>query len=185
MNPKIKLLFLALGLVIVIILGVTLFNSLSQISTLPALPQPDENTPLAIDFTVDDMSGNPATLFEHMDKPVLLNFWASWCPPCTEEMPHFQAMFEQYGDRVNFMMINSTDGDRETPATVKQFLELTGYTFPVYLDTHGLQASYTYNITGIPQTFFIDTQGRIVVHYPGSIPQEPLQQGLEFLLGLE
>jgi thiol-disulfide isomerase/thioredoxin len=68
-----------------------------------------------------DFEGNKIQLTDFIGKPIVLNFWASWCGPCRLEMPEFQAAFEDLGDEVTFMMVNLTDGDRETPDTCSIF----------------------------------------------------------------
>ena len=83
----------------------------------------------APDFTVYDREGNPVRLSDYAGKPVVLNFWASWCPPCKSEMPDFHAAYEELGDQVQFLMVNATDGSRETVDTAASFIQEQGYTF--------------------------------------------------------
>ena len=134
-------------------------------------------TPQAPDFTVQDGEGNPVRLSDFVGNPVVLNFWASWCPPCKSEMPDFEEAFSQYGEDIHFLMVNLTDGSRETVETAKKYVEEKGYTFPVYFDTQS-EAAMVYGIMAVPATFFINAEGRPVARASGAIDKETLEKGL-------
>jgi len=133
------------------------------------------------DFTVLDWNGEEATLWEKRGKPVILNFWASWCGPCKSEMPAFEDAYQTYGDQIHFMMVDLTDGDRETMEVAQSFIEEQGYTFPVYFDTT-LEAGITYGASAIPITFFIDAEGYGVAYAQSAMSRETLQTGIDMLL---
>ena len=91
----------------------------------------------AADFQMEDKNGEIVDLSDFYGKPIVLNFWASWCPPCKSEMPYLEKAYETYGDDLSFLMVNLTDGEKETVETADEFIDESGYTFPVYYDTKG------------------------------------------------
>ena len=133
------------------------------------------------DFTVYDLEGNAVSLYDCLGKPVVLNFWATWCGPCQMEMPAFDKMYQQYSNQVTFLMVNVTDGSRDTVESVTSFFKDSGYTFPIYFDTT-LDASITYGAYSIPLTFFIDTEGHLLYNQRGAISEEALTQCMELLV---
>lgn len=135
----------------------------------------------APDFTVYDKDGNAVKFSDLTGKPVVLNFWASWCNPCRMEMPEFQTAFEELGEEITFVMINMTDGAQETLETAQNFLEETGYSFPVYYDTE-MNGAMTYGVTSLPRTFFIDAKGNLVAHATGAIDAEVLDTGIGMII---
>ena len=138
----------------------------------------------APDFTAYDADGNAVRLSDYFGKPLVLNFWASWCGPCKSEMPDFEEACAQYGGDIHFMMVNSTDGSRETVDTASAYLADNGYTFPAYFDTD-FEASTAYGVTGLPTTFFIDSEGDLVAYARGALNAETLQTGIDMLLPQE
>lgn len=134
----------------------------------------------APDFTVLDADGNSVKLSELFGRPIVLNFWASWCPPCKAEMPEFDAVYDEVGEDVVFMMVDLVDGQRETKETGAQYIEEQGFSFPVYFDTEQ-EAAYAYGITAIPTTLFIDKDGYIVTGAQGPIDAEALRKGIDFI----
>lgn len=135
----------------------------------------------APDFTVYDRDGKEVTLESKIGKPIVINFWASWCSPCKSEMPDFQSVYEDLGGEVEFMMINLTDGMRETKDSAMEYVADNEYTFPVYYDTDQ-SASTTYQVTSIPTTYFIDAQGKMITYAQGAIEEEKLLKGIGFIL---
>lgn len=133
----------------------------------------------APDFTAYDADGTAVRLSDYRGKPLVLNFWASWCGPCKSEMPEFQQKFEETSD-VQFLMVNMTTG-RETKENAQTLLEQEGYTFPVLFDTDG-DAAATYSVYSLPTTYFIDAEGHLVAWARGAIDGETLQKGLEMIL---
>lgn len=135
----------------------------------------------APDFTVYDADGNAIELSSFRGKPVIINFWATWCGFCVEEMPDFEAVFQTYGDEIHVLMVNATDGVQETKETAAAFVGERGFTFPVYYDTDQSAVS-AFGINSMPMTFFLDAEGNFVAYGQGMLSAETLQKGVELLL---
>lgn len=136
---------------------------------------------LAPDFTVTDADGNEVSLFSLLGKPAVLNFWNSNCPPCKMEMPDFQEMYEELGEEVSFIMIDTVGAMGETKESGQDYVEEQGFTFPVYYDT-SQDAIYTYGIAAFPTTFFISKEGYLIAGAQGMIDKETLQMGIDMIL---
>lgn len=134
----------------------------------------------APNFTVYDLAGNEVNLTDFFGKPIIVNFWASWCGPCQMEMPDFDAAFAAYKEEIEFLIVNMTDGSRETVEKASSFIEEKGYTFPVYYDTK-YNAAITYSVSSLPTTYFIDAEGNLIAHARGAIDADTLQRGIDMI----
>ena len=151
----------------------------TTISVEETIPSTTE-LPLAPDFTVYDLEGNAYKLSDFRGKPVVLNFWASWCGPCKQEMPDFNTAYSELGEDIHFLMVNLTDGSQETTDSASSFIAGTDYTFPVYYDTSS-EAAITYGVYSIPTTYFIDAEGYAIAQATGAINADTLQRGIDMI----
>lgn len=144
-----------------------------------------EEKPLekAKDFTVYDEDNNEVKLSDFIgEKNIVVNFWASWCPPCKAEMPYFDEAMKKYKDEnVEILMVNLTDGMRETKETAKAFIEEEGYDMDIVYDLDS-DAAMTYYLNAVPRTLFIDIDGNIKYDHPGMISDSALNNNIEKLL---
>jgi len=208
MNNKIKAIIYVAGFVILILAAVLGYNYLTgrykapnSVGLPPAIspkataidtreedpPKEDQESQekervKAFDFTAEDYDGNEVKLSDYIGTPIVLNFWASWCPPCREEMPHFNKVSEEYSDdELIFLMVDLADGMRETVESGKKHVEEAGYTFNVLFDTKQ-EAAIAYGLTSIPLTVFIDEEGYIEGVARGGIDEETLRYGISLIL---
>lgn len=109
---------------------------------------------------IRDAFGNVVNLHDKLDKPTIINVWASWCPPCREEMPYFQNQYDQHKDDINFIMLNAI-GSRPTETVEKanEFLQEFDYTFPVYYDINRSN-QIRLQVLSLPSTYIIDANGQ-------------------------
>lgn len=179
MNNKVKWIVLAVGLVSLLITAGVLYPKLSQKVDLPDTSNPsgaqnaDAAQPenLAADFTVYDASGNAVSLSDLRGKPVIVNFWASWCPPCKAELPYFDEAFQQYGEDIVFLMVDLADGESETQEAAARYVSECGYAFPVYYDIFG-SAANAYQLYSIPQTVAVNAAGEQVFSRIGGLTEQ-------------
>lgn len=147
----------------------------------PTLPEAPQKGFLAPDFTLESRDGQPVRLSDLRGKPVILNFWASWCPPCRAEMPAMQSLYETYQE--NFVLLGVNVTSQDTPANAEAFLREYGLTFPILFDRDG-KVTRRYAVTSLPTTFFIDARGIIrEVVVGGPLTEASLRARLETLLG--
>ncbi len=140
-----------------------------------------EKIQTAPDFVVYDKDGNEVSLNSMLGKPVVMNFWATWCGPCKSELPAFEEMYAKYKNDVNFMMINVTDGESQTREIVDKFVDDYGYSFPVYYD-ETIQASYIYGASSIPLTVFVYPDGTLYGGRVGAMQKTELEYYIKDIL---
>ena len=127
-----------------------------------------------------DKDGSTVNLSDFRGKPVVLNFWASWCGPCRSELPDFDAASQELAGEVQFLMVNMTGG-RETKEQAEALIRQEGYSFPVYYDLDQ-DAAITYGVNSLPITLFLDAEGRGIAQARGTINRETLQRGIDMIL---
>ncbi len=140
----------------------------------------EQSSGKAADFKAVDANGNDVTLSSYFGKPTVVNFWATWCGYCVREMPMFESKYKEMGDKINFVMVNLTDGDRETLKKATEHIKENKYTFPVLFDTYG-EALQTYETYTIPVTLFINSDGTVMEKYTGALTDEVFTQKLSEL----
>ena len=151
----------------------------------PTDTMPGEYTPpqtseveLAPDFTLTDLEGNEVTLSQFRgEKNVYLNFWASWCGPCRQEMPDIEEVHREYKDK-DLVVLTVNVG--ESQSTAQKFIEANGFTFPVLLDTEQ-KVSRQYKVSSIPVSYFIDKEGKIRAQRIGLLTKEQMLTYIEYL----
>lgn len=178
-----KLLILVLLLAVLIVGAYVLYGTLTRQVETPtaATAQTETQSNPAPDFTFYDQEGDSHTLSEFQGKPVILNFWATWCGFCKREMPLLQSAYDTYADQLHIVMMDCADGRQEKVEAAAAYLQQQGYTFPAYYDT-SMSGTRAYGIMGIPATFFIDEDGNLVNQILGMLTEESLQHNIDALL---
>ena len=121
------------------------------------------------DFTLTGLDGKEVQLSQYKGYAVLLNFWATWCDPCKQEMPLLQSYQKKYGPDLIVLGVNYGEGK----VVVKSFLDQNGITFPIVLDETG-QIGSAYQIAGFPTSFFIDRSGILRSEHIGQVTEDVL-----------
>ena len=156
------------------------FTLVSCINTnMTAPPEPDPYpAPL---FGLPDLNGKVVSLSDFRGKPVLINFWASWCMPCLNEMPYIEEIYrERKDDNLVVLMINA----KEPVKTVSKFAKDKDYTFTILLDSDG-KTNSAYQVFGLPSTYFIDTNGIVRYSYMGELTTGIMKMGLKTIIPKE
>jgi cytochrome c biogenesis protein CcmG/thiol:disulfide interchange protein DsbE len=144
-------------------------------ANLPVAPQPQAVAP---DFTLTALDGQPVRLNDLRGRPVLINFWATWCPACRSELPALQAAYQRYGERVALLGVDV----KEPKETVAGFAQQSGLTFPILLDGDGAVSGQVYQVRGIPTSLFIAPNGVVSARHVGPLAEADIDRYLAPLL---
>jgi peroxiredoxin len=138
---------------------------------LPTAPQPGAFAP---DFSLTTLDAQTSSLGDLRGQAVLINFWATWCPPCRAELPALQAAHERYGDRVAFLGVDV----KESSDSVADFVPQFGLTFPILLDSDGAVSDRLYQVRGIPTTLFLFPDGKVSARHAGPLTEADIDHYL-------
>lgn len=150
----------AIPVAVLIVVGYGLLRFFTSFLHNPSLSllSPHEREPFATDFALPDVQGNLVRLSEFRSQPVLINFWATWCPPCRQEMPSINALYQDF--HAQGLVILAIASDTDGVATVGPFLQEHHLRFPILLDPQNMLGDRLH-IPGLPTTYLLDRQGRI------------------------
>ena len=125
----------------------------------------------APDFALEDLSGRTVRLSALRGRPVLINFWATWCPPCLKEMPEIERFYARYRDRLEVLGVDLAEPRERVEAFVRQ----GGYSWTFLLDTTG-RVTERYLVMGLPTSFFVDARGIVRARHIGPMTYEQMEQ---------
>lgn len=134
---------------------------------------------LAPDFQLKDYQGNQVRLSNFKGKPVLINFWATWCPPCRAEMPEIEAAYRKYKEKYGLVVLGIDA--REDNSSVKKYVEDGGYSWDMPMDYEGTVIA-NYGVAAFPTSFFVDRQGYIRATQIGGMDKKGLEDRLTKIL---
>jgi peroxiredoxin len=138
--------------------GVIIYGLLTKVATNTTDPGPQVGQPLA-DFSLADLQGRSVQLSALRGSVVFINIWATWCPPCVDEMPTIQRLYERLQPRG--LQVVTISVDALGTQIIAPFIHNYRLTFPVLLDTQGV-VERLYRTSGVPESFIVDKQGRLV-----------------------
>lgn len=161
---------LSLGLTLIVASAIFLLRNKTPQTELAAVPA-KVNYP-APELTLSNTAGTLTSLADYRGQVVLVNLWATWCPPCKEEMPALEAFYRKYKD-LGFVIVAINDGDPK--ADVIQFVNDYGLTFPVWLDPTYIATEQAFKTLNLPSSFVIDRNGTIVLSWVGGINSKSLE----------
>ncbi len=141
----------------------------------------EESADIIADVKFYTLDGEEVSFHDFLGKPMVINVWASWCPPCKAEMPSIEESYKIYGEDVNYLIIDMLDGVKETEEKAKSYIEENDYTMPFYLDTDREVASY-FRVMSIPATYFVNKDGTFFNYQIGMIEEEQLDENLKQLI---
>lgn len=167
---------------VIAVVGVLLFAACSGSSGGDDDPDSivDDDAELAPEVMFEFFDGSVRALSEFQGRPVVLNFWASWCPACIAEMPDFELVHQRFADEVVFLGVDVQDVDR---VTAERFVAETGVTYPIADDPTG-SVFAAFGGFAMPTTIFIDARGVIVARQDGAIFEEQLAEEIITLFGV-
>ena len=178
-NSK-KLKATVIFLLAMLIAGFTIFLAIGVMGTTPATSRSGKELvgKTAPSFVAPKVGGQLVSLENYKNKPLVLNFWASWCPPCRDETPGMERIWRKYEDQgVVILGINVQDGEKEAERYISEF----GVTFSNALDLDG-SITVDYGVTGLPVTFFIDNDSVVTGRWVGSISEDRLDNWVSNLI---
>lgn len=155
-----------------------LFNTDGSVSAGEASARPAELNRTAPDLTLRDLEGNPVSLADYRGQVVLVNNWATWCPPCRAEMPVLEAYYQAH-HQTGFVILAIEAGD--PVEEVRAFVSQYGLSFPVLLDPDGHSLA-AFGNPALPNTYIIDRQGRVRLAWTGAVNRKTLETYLTPLL---
>lgn len=132
-------------------------------------------------FSVQTPEGSPVESDSFTEKPLFIMQWASWCPYCQEQLPRVQAVFERYGDRVDFVMVNATGAKGETVDSAADYITSKNFTFPWYTD-EGLKTADTLGVTGLPTIFVVNKDKTVTSVFTSVQTEDTLVEAIEAVL---
>ncbi len=132
----------------------------------------------AADFTLTTLEGEEVSLSDYKGKPVFLNFWATWCPPCKEEMPDIQSFSDVHGEDVAVLSVNFTKYEPDKKA-IPEFIESNQLKFPILMDREGKVGENLYQVISMPTSFMIDSEGTIREKRVGPLTLEDMESWLD------
>lgn len=162
---------LGLGLSLIVAAAIRIMRDVPPQADLSAVPAKVSYAAPQLELT--DTAGNPTSLDDYGGQVVLVNLWATWCPPCKAEMPAFESFYQKYKDE-GFVIVAINDGD-PTP-DVLQFVEDYGLTFPVWLDPKYIATEQAFKTLNLPSSFVIDREGTIVLSWVGGTNLKTLEK---------
>lgn len=191
LSEKKKTIIMIVAFIIIIFIVAILYNFLAgeynkknennQNTNSIAENMDEQEKVKATEFVVFKEDGSKVKLSDvRGKKPIIINFWATWCEYCKKEMPDFEEAYVNEKDNIEFMIINFTDNQQETLETAKTYIEENGFSFPVYYDMI-LDAVYKYEAFSLPLTIFIDKDGYIYRVNKGLITKDKLNSYIEEL----
>jgi peroxiredoxin len=167
----IPIILLGLGLILIAASGFYILRDVSLQNDLSTVPV-EVNFP-APELTLSDIQGNSRSLADYRGQVILVNLWATWCPPCKEEMPTLQAFYNKYRQN-GFMIIAINDGDPSPD--VLQFVEEYKLSFPVWLDPTYIATEQAFKTLNLPSSFVIDREGIVRQTWVGGISRKMLDK---------
>ncbi len=169
-------------------IGIITGMVLSLMMSTPRLPKPQAPSEEAcaanakaanLNFTLKDINGKDVTLSAYKDKVILLDFWATWCPPCKIEIPGFVDLYNKYQSR-GFVLLG-VSMDESTPE-VKPFVHKLKMNYPVLIGSGRQDLEQAFGVIGLPTSFIISRDGRICGQHAGFAPEEQFEREIKALL---
>lgn len=185
--------FLAVGVIVVSGIGLLYYNSpVRNKSSGPpdstrTTTSSRENTALELvgqqlpEFKMTDQKDQELKSSDQYEKPMLVVEWASWCPHCQKQLPIVQQMYEKYGKKINFVMLNMMEKGKETKESADQYIKEKGFTFPYYYD-HDQSAADALQVQTIPSIYFVDKDQKVTRVAVDYLDQEKFEEALKTLL---
>lgn len=179
MDKNTKVVFAIVVIVLLVGAGFFAYTNMAKNDSNDSAKQENttSNNEMASDFTAKRPDGSNVNLSSYFGKPTVVNFWASWSPECVAALPEFQKVYEEMGSDINIIMLNVTDGEKETEDIAKKYIADAGYTFTVLYDING-EAVSEYGVITVPETFFINAKGELISQGSGQLDVDLIKMGI-------